>query len=178
MAIATLAIATLAIATVSLGGTISLCTSGWALGDENVIGIRSFKNWTFPKFEALKYKFSKKKIVISGECRALRNWKIVKWESLREWPGGREKGVLRVARTPTCRYSIFRWVPPPPPRVHKPDFPQFTVCFYIQMGKISLQISTFPWKVSFQNSYIFSPTGLKTSCKLAFKQVHYVSKII
>ena len=38
------------------------------------------------------------KFVISGECSALRNWKIIKW-GLGERPGGCENGVLRAART-------------------------------------------------------------------------------
>ena len=38
------------------------------------------------------------KFVILGECRVLKNWKILKW-SLREQSGRPEKGVLRAART-------------------------------------------------------------------------------
>ena len=96
-----------------------------------------------------------KKIVISGECRALRNWKIVKWESLREWPGGCEKGVLMAARTP--RYSIFRWAPPPPPGYISQISHNLLCVFTYKWAKFPSKYQHFPAKSASKIPIYFPP---------------------
>ena len=62
----------------------NITTSGWALGDENMIGIRAFKNLQISK------------ILWNG---TLKNWNSFKWRSY----GTKKrckKGVLKVAHTP------------------------------------------------------------------------------